>query len=176
MSRTVLKISALLRFSMSLMIVMAVVLMTTLFGKSLSPSEEAKSNRSKHDVSNLKNGVFRFDDFNRAEGSSVYSQLDSAVLLFKTQLGELRVFVLPSKQGAIALPDRFMGGDPVHYCQDFRPTFTEDALIQCHDADMQKWNDNLWVWDLKGKSAYFAMDDLWAPDWELIGQTVYINL
>ncbi|NRA84629.1 MAG: hypothetical protein HRU22_12925 [Gammaproteobacteria bacterium] len=160
-----------LKHSVLLMLCVGIVLISLAFIQSLTPSEKARSVRSEHDISTLNNGEYRFDVFGR---ENLWAQ---KVLLLKTNAGELFVYVLPSNEEGIPLPEHWWGfGNNMHLCKDFRPTITIDGNIKCHDIDMPDWGKDAWIWDLNGKSRTFWVADLMSPSIEIRNQTVYINL
>jgi len=137
----------------------------------LQPSERSKSNRSVHIVANLVKGDYRLETFDR---KTAWNEI---VLLLRDWDGVLYVFLIPTKNDSVPMPDRFWGWS-WQDCMDFRPELDVDqkikkgGVIKCHDKNI---TTNNWEWSYNGSPKYWWLPDIYAPPVEIVGDKVFIN-
>ncbi len=86
-----------------------------------------------------------------------YTQHDmerARILLVRDTHGVLSAYVLPLRDGKVALPD-IRWWRPAHDCVDFRAatadgTIDADSLFECHDQEVQNWSGIGWRWSIDG--------------------------
>ena len=145
------------------------------FSSSMNPSVVAKAERFSYDISELKPGNFILTKFDRK------SAWESKVLFIRKANGRLRVFLLPSEDGGISMPD-IKWWRVVYSCQDFGPEIehasqiVDDGVIRCHDKDAPEWWVDQWVWDYDGKSSSEYANDIPQPSYERNGNIISINM
>lgn len=143
-------------------------------GKSMQPSDKAKSERSQHDLSTLIPGQYRIDKFGRGNA------WNEKVLLIRDWDGKIYAYLIPTKDDKVTLPDRFWGWG-YYDCSDFRPEVDEgghllkDGIIKCHDKDTPEWGASLWQWSYSGKPKDKWGIQMYAPSIEVTDTTLYIN-
>lgn len=160
------------------LIIMALLGLSAMFGVftgSMSPSEQARSNRSQHNIQNLTPGSFILVDFNRK------SAWNDKVLIIKDWSGDLYVHLLPTENGAVSLPERYWGW-AVYGCKNFGPEIDTNknilklGVIKCHDTDIPQWlNANQWLWSYSGKALHEWLPDMYSPKYEIKEGALYIN-
>jgi len=87
-----------------------------------------------------------------------YTQHDvgrARILLVRDPGGALAAFVLPLRDGKVALPD-IRWWRPAHDCADFRPatrdgTIAANSVFECHDPEVQNWSGISWRWSIDGQ-------------------------
>ena len=157
------------------MFVFGLVAIFGVFSVSLQPSEQAKSERSQHNIANLDKGSYLFVKFNRD------SPWNDKVLIIKDWNGEIYVHLLPTENGAVALPYRFWGW-AIATCIKFGPEteqngkLVKSGIIKCHDKHEPKWwSFSEWEWSYSGKTLVQWKPDLFSPEFEIKDGTLYIN-
>ena len=102
------------------------------------------------------------------------------VLILRTWQGDVRVHLIPMHQGKtpiIGVNGTWEG----NFCRDIGPETTLDGKLKrngdiaCLDPEVPQWGKLGWRWSYDGspKSNWLASMD--SPDFELRGNTVYIN-
>jgi hypothetical protein len=154
---------------------LGVVALGSVFVGSMSPSEKAKAGRSQHDLSKLEVGTYRFDHFQRDDFQF------AKVLLIKDLNNKIYAHLIPTERDFVIMPERWWGWGYYH-CNDFRPDIDEtgrikkNGAIRCHDKEAPEWmSKNQWLRNYSGKSIGSWMDDIYTPNNEIIGSTLYIN-
>lgn len=147
MSRT-----ALIRSFIAL-IAIGLVLAVTPFFISLTPSEKSIAALPRIKVPAIQAGQFAF-----VEDPQSTSQWPSALLLFRQRNGELFVWVIPTKDGVVAMPD-------IHWwrgyikCPSFAPDISKE-VISCSDPGLSAWWKENYRWRLDGKNINGVVDDM----------------
>lgn len=157
------------------MFVIGISSILILFTSSLNPSEKAKSERSQHDISKLQAGSYIFEFLKRD------NLLNRKVLIIKDWNDELFVHFLPTKDGAVTLPDIYWSW-VVTTCIDFGPetesngNILNSGKIRCHDIDEPAgWSFDNWQWGYNGKSLVEWKPDLISPKYEIKDGILYVN-
>ena len=144
------------------------------FGASMQPSARAKSERSQHDISTINPGQYRIEPFGRPDA------WNDKVLLIRDWNEEYYVFLLPTENGKVALPDRWWGWGYYH-CAEFRPELNESGsivkggAIKCHDKATPEWGASLWEWKYDGSPTDKWGIHMYAPPVEIANGTLFIN-
>lgn len=149
-------------------------LATMALASSLAPSAKAKSDRAQHDISHLRPGSYLLERFGRS------SARKEKVLIIRTWENDLFVYLMPTVEGKIPIPE-YGWGDGEHYCRHIAPETAENGQLKrfgeivCHDADAPPWGKNSWRWAYDGtaKSNWLASMD--SPEFEVHGSVIYIN-
>lgn len=140
----------------------------------MRPSEKAKAERSQHEIKELEPGRYRVDPFGRG------GAWNEKVLIIKAWDEKHYVYLLPTKGGKVALPDRWWGWGRYH-CSDFRPEvdvkgfIRKGGVIRCHDEETSDWGASLWQWAYDGKPKEEWGVEMYAPPYEVANGVVYIN-
>ena len=145
------------------------------FTGSMSPSEQARSERSHHVIKNMKVGTYQLLEFKRQ------TAWNDKVLIIKDWSENLHVHLLPTENGSISLPDRYWGW-AMYGCNNFGPetdandNIVKNGIIKCHDKDMPKWwNPKQWLWSYSGKALHEWLPDMYSPKYEIKEGILYIN-
>lgn len=140
----------------------------------MQPSERANSARSQHDIADLKEGQFIIEKFGRD------TAWNEKVLLIKNWDSQRYIYLLPTKNGKVAMPDRWWGWGYYH-CSDFRPETDSNGYIRkygtikCHDKDTPEWGASLWEWSYDGNPVNEWGIKMRSPKTEVVNDTLYIN-
>jgi hypothetical protein len=129
------------------------------FGASLAPAEGADLKLPHIDVSSLRPGQYGFYSTKR----SLWFEAES-IFVLRDPDGALHVFTVPTKEGAVVLPD-------IHWwargalCKSFGPTpsggiVTSDTVLSCHDPNLPEWQKSEDRWALSGRNLGRYTDDL----------------
>ena len=166
------------RILQSILLIMLIIGLVSIFGllsSGLNPSEQAKSERSQHDITDLVKGSYYFIKFNRENA------WNHKVLIIKDWDGKIFVHLLPTENNEVSLPDRFWGW-AVTTCINFGPELesnekiSKSGIIKCHDKDDQGWGGfSRWKWNYSGKSLVEWTPDLYSPKYEIKDGTLYVN-
>jgi len=138
----------------------------------LSPSDRADSKRSRHDIGTLKIGSYRLDEFKRK------SAWEEKVLIIHNWDKKILVYLLPSKDGKIELPDRYWGYG-IESCSEFGPesdqlgNIKKDGIIKCHDENIV--SGSLWEWTYGGIPLNEYGIKMQKVSYERVGEKIAIN-
>lgn len=140
---------------------------------SLAPSEGAEDRLPHIDISALSSGRLLVVD---APAAKPFSR---RFYVFRDPEGRLGVFVVPTKDSAVVLPDMHwwrMGA----LCNDFGPTLHDDeiasdSIITCRDTTPPSWVHDESRWDLTGHNLGLATDDLIVPRHVVEGRVLIIG-
>ena len=143
---------------------------------SMSPSASAKAARSSHDISQLEPGDYLFEDLGRKNA------WNAKVLIIKDWDSSLYVYLVPTENGKVPLPERWWGWAAFGvYCKDFGPEtdtnskILKSGTIKCLDKPSENESFETWLWTYDGKSRGSWITELYRPKFEVVEQNVYIN-
>ena len=150
------------------------ILVTSILGASMQPSEKEKSARSQHYIANLKVGQYLIEPFGRD------TAWNEKVLIIRDWDSSIYTYLLPTENEKFTMPDRWWGWGYYH-CTDFRPevelvgTIRKNGIIKCHDNETPEWGASLWEWSYNGKPVIKWGIDMYSPTTEVVNGTLYIN-
>ncbi|QKE63319.1 hypothetical protein HNE05_08065 [Aquipseudomonas campi] len=151
-----------------------IVFILFVLGASIQPSAKAKAARSQHDISTLHPGEYRFESFGR---DSAWNEI---VLLVKDWDETLYVYLLPTKDSKVILPERWWGYG-YYECSKFSPEADESGkllkggIIKCHDKETPEWGSSLWQWAYNGSPKDDWGIKMYSPPVEAKNGMLYIN-
>lgn len=156
------KFRVILKRAVIAVILLGVGFVATPFVLSLNPSQKAYADLPSIDLSLLEEGQYKV--LNHPAMAEFSSGLGWAVLIYRKQNGQLRVWRLPRRNGAILMPD-LTWRRAMYECREFGPTMVNGQIdetlpIQCHDKDVDEWWADRWQWDIEGRNLSGQVDDM----------------
>ncbi len=133
------------------------------FIAALQPSQRVNATLLRIDLSALPAGQWQREVWQPSGAGP--RQAGQDLVLYRKHDGTLRIWLLPTKQGATAMPDIHWWNSALYWCKAFGPSLRagvvdEQAAIRCHDPETPEWWRRHWQWDVDGKSLTGNVDDL----------------
>ncbi len=161
---------------------MAIILLSGLyfssipFTSSLKPSAKAKSDRVHIDISKIECGAYAFEKFYRDNAWNF------KVLILKEENCSLHVYLIPTKENKVIMPERFWGHGS-GFCSDFSPTVDANnkllaqGEIICKDKILEQLYISDLKWSYSGKSlSKWVVEDLYSPKYEMQNNVLILSM
>ena len=132
------------------------------FIQSMGPTAQAFNDLPRVKVAGIGPGQHKLQNYIPTHSSADDWQLHAFV--YKKFDGELRVWRLFSKNGAVGMPD-LSWSRPMLECRDFGPTIIngivdETKPITCHDDNVSDYWRKEWRWTVDGKNLGKMVEDM----------------
>jgi hypothetical protein len=139
-----------------------IVALSVPFILSLNPSERVDASLPRVDLSSLEPGRHR--TVRNPKLPEYYDGIVWSVLLIKKKDGQVKAWVIPTKNNTVMMPD-IHWWRPMTPCETFGPTklnglIDEEAPIKCHDDSVPEWWADKWQWSIDGKNLSDQVDDM----------------
>ncbi|MBV1775374.1 hypothetical protein KSF73_06560 [Burkholderiaceae bacterium DAT-1] len=152
----------------SLLALIALAGVISLFASSLKPSENAYATLARVSIANLQPESFAY-----VPDPAALDHRPADLLLIKRKDGSLSVWRVPVRDGLHVMPDiHWWRPGPV--CKRFEPDFGA-GTIECKDNDLDAWQRQTYRWRLDGKHETGQVDDMWAVNGEVAGSDFVIQ-
>ena len=144
------------------LISIGVIIAAIPFIQSMNPSAQAQNNLPRVRVTGINPGQYRLENYIPSHSSSDDWKL--VAFVYKKRNGELRVWRLFSKNGAVGMPD-LSWTRPMLECQEFGPTRVDGIVdetqpITCHDDNISDFWKEEWRWTIDGKNMGKRVEDM----------------
>nr|WP_298145359.1 hypothetical protein [uncultured Pseudomonas sp.] len=133
----------------------AIVVAVAPFGLSLKPNARAEAALPRIDISQIKFGELSLRDHPTwGDAAQGYKW---SLLLTKSPDNSIKVWIVPSQNGHIGMPDQHWWR-PIYPCKNFGLSTSsgpidEPHYLMCHDKNTPyDWLLSRWKWDLNGKA------------------------
>ena len=144
------------------LISIGVIIAAIPFIQSMNPTAQAHNNLPRVRVTGIDPGQYRLENYIPSHSSSDDWKL--VAFVYKKRNGELRVWRLFSKNGAVGMPD-LSWTRPMLECQEFGPTRVDGIVdetkpITCHDDNISDFWKEEWRWTIDGKNMGKRVEDM----------------
>jgi len=156
-------------------IAVSVVAIFYVFRQSLGVSDKVMGERPVYDLSQIKVGEYRLVDLPNSRLGN------RKIMVIKNWDSKIYVYILPTKDGKIVMPDTPNGWWGYYECSDFSPEMDKNnkivrgGHIVCHDKNAMAYNHVDWVWSINGKALGYKMPPMDIPKTEQVGNKIYLN-
>lgn len=138
--------------------IVGVVLASIPFFGSLRPNARAEAALPRFNISGIGAGDLYVME-NPIFGGN-YNGYEFKLLFYKDSFGQIKVWVVPVKDGLVGMPD-IHWWRPIHQCQKFEVvTEGTEKVLACLDKDISDWWSKQWKWTIKGENIEGMVDDL----------------
>lgn len=144
------------------MLAIAVVITVLPFLQSMKPSAEAINRLPRIKLTGIGPGDYRLLSY--IPRLTDHDDWEITAFVYKKNNGELRVWRLLAKNGAVGMPDlRWLR--PLVECKNFGPTVVngvvdESKPITCHDDGVSAYWRQEWRWSIDGKNMGKTVEDM----------------
>ena len=162
-----------LKISVAIFLIMALVLAAIPFVSSLNPSARAGETLQHILISDLEVGDFLVED-DLAKG-----YFKGRYLVIKDYEAKVHVYLVPIRENRFMLPVvRWWNWGAL--CEDFRPDIQNSkikpgGIIQCHDSDFVEAQNPEWHWEYSGKNLGNYTEDMMTVPHKIEGPYVIVG-